>query len=152
MILLALHVLVAFAAVAFLVVPGAMLVAAANSRDVPFIRRAFAVGAFHGRVGGPLLLLAGILGIALAIVAGIPLGSRWLVASYVVYALLLVIGTGYHARWEMRVARLAHASPDNAPSPELAAAIADPLGKPMLWVSAILWIAIVYLMVAKPGF
>ena len=152
MILLAVHVLVAFAAAAFLVVPGAMLVAAANSRDVPFIRRAFAVGAFHGRIGGPLALLAGILGVALAIVVGIPLGSGWLIASYVVYVLLIVIGIGYHARWEMRVAQLAQASPDDAPSPELAAAIADPLGKPMMWLSAILWIAIVYLMVTKPGF
>ena len=150
MILIASHVLVAVAAISFLVVPGAMLVSAARTRDVAFIRRVFALGAFHGQVGGALLLLAGILGLIVAIVAGIPLGAGWLIASYVVYALLVILGIGYHARWEMRVAKLAQASPDAEPSPELAALIDDPLQTPMLWLSALLWVSIVYLMVAKP--
>lgn len=148
--ILALHVLVAFAAVALLFVPGWMLFAAARSRDVGFIRRTFALGAFHGRIGGPLALLAGILGFGVAGMNHVPLGAGWLVASYVVYALLMVVGIGYHMRWELHVAALAKASPENAPSPELAAAIADPLGTPMMWLSAILWIALIYLMVAKP--
>jgi uncharacterized membrane protein len=148
--ILALHVLVAFAAFGLLMVPGLMLFSAARSRDVAFIRRTFALGAFHGRIGGPLALLAGILGFAVAGMYRVPLGAGWLVASYIVYALLVMIGIGYHMRWELRVAALAKASPENAPSPELAAAIADPLGTPMMWISAILWIALIYLMVARP--
>jgi uncharacterized membrane protein len=150
MILLALHVLVAFAAVGFLVVPGAMLVTAAKSQDVAFIRRVFALGAFHGKIGGPLAILAGILGFAVAGVVGTPLGSGWLIASYVAYALMLIVGIGYHMRWEIRVAKLAEASPDGAPSSELVKVIQDPIAGPMLWLSAFLWVAIIYLMVAKP--
>lgn len=150
MIVLALHVLVAFAAIAFLVVPGWMLVAASRSRDVAFIRRTFAIGAFHGRVGGPLALLAGLLGFGAAAVNGIPLNSGWLIASYVVYVAAMAMGIGYHMRWEMRVAKLAQAAPDGPPAGELADAIADRLGTPMLWLSAALWMALVYLMVAKP--
>lgn len=148
--ILALHVLVAFAAVALLVVPGWMLFVAARSRDVVFIRRSFALGSFHGRVGGPLALLAGLLGFGAAGMSGIPLTSGWLLASYIVYGLVMIVGVAYHMRWELRVARLAAASPDAAPSPELGAAIADPLGVPMFAVSAILWIVLIYLMVAKP--
>jgi uncharacterized membrane protein len=150
MILLTLHVLVGFAAVGLLVVPGGMLVAAARSRDVRFIRRVFALGAFHGKVGGPLAILAGLLGFAVAGAVGVPLGAGWLIATYVAYVLMLVVGIGYHMRWEVRVLKLAQASPDGAPSPELALAIDDPLGLPMLWVSAVLWIVIIVLMVAKP--
>ncbi len=150
MVLLALHVIVAFAAGGFLVVPGAMLVAASRSRDVPFIRRVFALGAFHGRIGGPLAILAGILGFAVAGMTHTPLGSGWLIASYVAYALLVTVGFGYHARWEIRVFKAAQASPDGEPSPELATLVADPLGAPMTWLSAVLWIAIVYLMVTRP--
>lgn len=150
MIVVALHVLVAFAAIAFLVVPGWMLVAASRSRDVAFIRRTFALGAFHGRVGGPLALLAGLLGFGAAASMGVPLNAGWLVASYVVYAVVMVIGIAYHMRWEIRVAKLAQASPEGTASGDLAEAIADPLGLPMLWLSAVLWIALIYLMVARP--
>ena len=110
MIVIALHVLVAFAAIAFLVVPGWMLVVAARSNDVAFIRRTFALGAFHGRMGGPLALLAGLLGFGAAAAAGVPLNAGWLVASYVVYAAAMIVGIAYHMRWEIRVFRLAQAS------------------------------------------
>jgi uncharacterized membrane protein len=150
MILLAFHVLAGFAAVALLVVPGGMLVAASRSRDVAFIRRIFALGAFHGKIGGPLAILTGLLGFAVAGATGTPLGAGWLIATYVAYVLMLIIGIGYHMRWEIRVLKLAQASAADVPSPELAAAIDDPLSIPMLWVSGLLWIAIVYLMVAKP--
>ncbi len=150
MVLLALHVIVAFAAVGFLVVPGAILVAASKSQDVPFIRRVFALGAFHGKIGGPLAILAGILGFAVAGITHTPLGSGWLIASYVAYVLVVIVGIGYHARWEIRVFQAAQASPDGEPSPELVALVADPIGAPMMWLSAFLWIAIIYLMVARP--
>jgi len=150
MVILAVHVLIAFAAIAFLVVPGWMLFAAARSRDVAFIRRTFALGAFHGRIGGPLALLAGLLGFGAAPAMGVPLNAGWLVASYVVYAAAMAVGIGYHMRWEIRVAKLAQASPDGTASGELAEAIADPLGMPMFWLSAVLWIALIYLMVARP--
>jgi len=101
-----LHVLFAFAAIAFLVVPGLMLEMAARTRDVPFIRRAFQLGKFHGQIGGPLALL--------------------------------------------RIGTLAQASPEAAPSAELAAAIDDPMSGPLNGVSGLLWIFLIWLMVSKP--
>lgn len=145
-----LHVLLAFAAVAFLVVPGLFLEYVARTRDVPFIRKAYALMSFHGRIGGPLAVLILPIGIWLAVAYGIALTSRWLIASYVVYAFILVIGIGYHMRREIRIGALSAVSPDGAPSPELEKAIDDPRAGIMLTVSAILWVCAIWLMVARP--
>ncbi|HEY6326077.1 MAG TPA: DUF2269 family protein [Candidatus Cybelea sp.] len=144
------HVLFAFAAIAFLVVPGAMMEMAAHTRDVPFIRRMYQMGKFHGQIGGPLALLAALVGLFAAWRLGIPWTSGWLVAAYVVFALIMLLGIGYHTRREIRIGALAQASPDAAPSPELAAVIDDPLSRPVLWASGLLWILLIWLMVAKP--
>lgn len=145
-----LHVVFAFAAIAFLVVPGLMMEMAAYTRDVPFIRRAYQIGKFHGQVGGPLALLAAIVGVIVAWRSGMPLTSGWLVAAYIAFALVMVLGIGYHARREIRIGALAQTSPDGAPSPELAAAIDDPMSRPASWASGLLWIFLIWLMVAKP--
>jgi uncharacterized membrane protein len=145
-----LHVLVGFAAVAFLVVPGWTLEKIAHTRDVPFIRRSYRIGKINGRIGGPLALLAAILGLITAWRYGFPLTSGWLVATYVVFVLVVALGTGYHARRVNRIEALAQTSPDAAPSPELAAAIDDPLSVPANWTSLVLWILLIWLMVAKP--
>ena len=145
-----LHVLLAFAAVAFLIVPGLYLEHVARTHDVPFIRKAYALMAFHGRIGGPLALLLLPVGIWLAIAYGVPLTSKWLIASYVVYTLIMVTGIGYHSRREITIGKLAAVSPDGAPSPELAKAIDDPKAGTMMATSLLLWVVIIWLMVAKP--
>jgi hypothetical protein len=144
------HVVFAFAAIAFLVVPGLMMEMAAHTRDVPFIRRVYRMGKFHGQVGGPLALLTAVAGLIAAWRLGIPLTSGWLVAAYIAFALVMVLGIGYHARREIRIDALAQASPDSGPSPELAAAIDDPTSGPASWASGLLWIFLIWLMVAKP--
>lgn len=145
-----LHVLFAFAAIAFLVVPGLMLEMAARTGDVRLIRSMFRVGRFHGQIGGPVALLTAIAGLVLGWRAGIPLNSGWLIAAYVAFVLVIGLGIGYHARREMRIAALALASPDAAPSAELTSAINDPLCRPAYWASGILWIVLIWLMVARP--
>jgi uncharacterized membrane protein len=146
-----LHVLLAFTAIAFLVVPGLILEMAARTKDVPFIRRLFRLASFHGRVGGMIALLTAIVGFIVAWRVGIPLNAGWMIAAYVVFVVVVVVlGMGYHARREMRIAALAEVSPDDAPSPELAAAIDDPLAVPIFWASGILWILLIWLMVARP--
>jgi uncharacterized membrane protein len=145
-----LHVLFAFAAIAFLVVPGLMLEMAARTRDVPFIRRAFQLGKFHGQIGGPLALLAAIVGLIVARRYGFPLNSGWLIAAYIAFAIVMILGIGYHARREIRIGTLAQASPEAAPSAELAAAIDDPMSGPLNGVSGLLWIFLIWLMVSKP--
>jgi uncharacterized membrane protein len=144
-----LHVMLAFAAVAFLVVPGLFLEYVARTHDVPFIRKAYALMSFHGRIGGPLAMLILPVGIWLAVAYGIPLTSRWLVASYVIYLFIMAIGLGYHMRREMRIGALSAASSD-APSAELEKAIDDPRAGIMMAVSVLLWILAIWLMVARP--
>lgn len=146
-----LHVLAAFVAVAFLVVPGLILELVGRTHDVVLIRKTYALASFHGRVGGPFSILILLFGIWAAVANGIPLGTTWLVISYVLYAILAGTGFGYHMRRELRIAGLSQTSPDSAPSPELAAAIDDPLATPMLWVSGILWIALIVVMILRPG-
>jgi hypothetical protein len=145
-----LHVLFGFAAAAFLVVPGWTLEMIAHTRDVPFIRRSYRMGKIHGQVGGPLAFLTAIFGLITAWRYGFSLTSGWLIAAYIAFALVIALGIGYHTRRVNRIDALAQASPDAAPSPELVAAIDDPLSTPANWTSALLWIFLIWLMVAKP--
>ncbi|HKE37761.1 MAG TPA: DUF2269 family protein [Candidatus Baltobacteraceae bacterium] len=145
-----LHVLLAFAAVAFLIVPGVFLEFVAHTHDVPFIRKAYGLMSFHGRIGGPLAFLLLPVGIWLAALYGIPLTAGWLIASYVVYAAIITLGVGYHTRRERTIGMLSAKSSDDAPSPELSAALDDPLAQPMNVASALLWAVIIWLMTARP--
>jgi uncharacterized membrane protein len=145
-----LHVLFAFAAIAFLVVPGLILEMAARTKDVRLIRRIFRISNFHGRAGGTIALLAAIVGFVVAWRLGVPLDAGWLIAAYAVFVVVMALGIGYHGRREMRIAALADASPDESPSPALVAAIDDPLTVPIFWASGILWIVLIWLMVARP--
>lgn len=145
-----LHVLLAFAAVAFLVVPGSFLESVARTHDVPLIRKTFGLMSFHGKIGGPLAFLLLPIGIWLAVLYGIPLTSGWLIATYVLYVVVIAIGIGYHSRRERTIGMLAATSPDGAPSAELSAVLDDPLAVPMNITSAILWAALVWLMTARP--
>ena len=145
-----LHVLLAFAAIAFLVIPGLMLEMVGRTKDVPLIKRMYRLGQFHGKIGGPVALLTAAVGFIVAWRNGVPLGARWLVVAYIAFVLVIVLGIGYHSRREIRIGALAEASPESPPSAELVAATDDPLATPMLWVSGILWVFIIWLMVAKP--
>ena len=86
-----LHVLLAFTAIAFLVVPGLILEMAARTKDVPFIRRLFRLASFHGRVGGMIALLTAIVGFIVAWRVGIPLNAGWMIAAYVVFVVVAVV-------------------------------------------------------------
>jgi hypothetical protein len=150
LVILIFHVFLAFTAVAFLLVPGYLLAAVARTDDVKSIRRIFSVGMFHGRVGGIIGVLTAIFGLAAAPFYGIPYNAGWMIASYVLFAAILAIGIGYHARWEMRVLALANQSPADAPSAELRAAIHDRLNPVMGGITTLLFAAILFLMLTRP--
>ncbi|MBV8198817.1 MAG: DUF2269 family protein [Candidatus Eremiobacteraeota bacterium] len=122
----------------------------ARTRDVAFIRRTYRLSKFHGQIGGPIALLTAVAGLIVVSVMGIPFTSGWLIAAYIAFVLVMALGTGYHMRREMTIAALAERSPDAAPSPELAAMIADPKCMPAMWLSGFLWAFLVWVMVAKP--
>lgn len=133
-----------------LMMPGVFFARIAHSGDVGAIRTAFSIANARGKVFGPLSLLVAILGFWTAYQMGVPLTSGWLIASYIVFVLLFGIGIGIHSRWEAKVFALAQASPLDAPSPALKAAVAAPFENAMHWVSIALWVALFYLMIAKP--
>jgi uncharacterized membrane protein len=114
------------------------------------IRSCFSLAVTRGKIFGPLTMVAALFGIWVAFQMGIPLNTGWLIASYIVFVLLFIIGVGFHARWEVKVLALAQASPLDAPTPELMTAIHDPLEAALHWVSVALWIALFYFMIAKP--
>jgi uncharacterized membrane protein len=147
---IAVHALVGILAFGILALPGFYFARIAKSRNVAAIRVAFAIAVKRGRIGGPLAILTSLFGIWVAYAAGYSLSAGWLIASYVVVAILVALGLGVHARWEAKVYKLALASSESAASPELRAAIDSPLDDVLNWVSLALWFALFYLMIFRP--
>lgn len=65
-------------------------------------------------------------------------------------AIILVNAFGYHIPTANKLKALAAASPDDEPSAELRAAIAAPIGGVMNLVDGVVWLALIFVMVAKP--
>ena len=147
---LPLHALIAVFAFGMLMVPGLIFERIAETGDVRTIRSVFAIATKRAQIGGPLVFLAGFIGLWLVHQMGFAWNSGWLIASYACFIGIVVLGIGYHARWENKVYELALASPDDAPSAELRAVIDQPNRRSIGYMSAALWLAILYLMVAKP--
>lgn len=146
-----LHVLTMFAAVATALIGEVGLHLLGRSGNVAGIR------AFMDSLGPlmkatPVFFVVGLLfGLAAAIVGELDLLAPWLLASYVVFAVAMATGALVTGPWAARVGEMAYASPDDAPSSELTAALHDRRGT---WSTAILMTAIVvivFLMVVKPG-
>jgi hypothetical protein len=146
-----LHVLVMFAAVASALIGEVVLHLLGRSGSVAGIR------AFMSTLGPvmsftPFLFVIGLVfGLAAAIVGGLNLLAPWLLASYVVFAIAMAVGAMVSGPWANAVGRAAEASPVDAPSTELTAALHDRRGtiSTALLMSAIA--VIVFLMVVKPG-
>jgi len=82
---------------------------------------------------------------------GFSLTSKWLVTTYLLAALLIVVGIGLHQRWMRRLVAAAAASPEDHASAELMAVINDKIVRAAGPVSGLLWIALIALMVLKPA-
>ena len=149
-IILFLHVLVVFVAFGMLVFPGIFTVAMApRLNDVAQVRLLFGIIAKRGEIGGPLLLVGALIGLWYAYVVGYSLTSGWLIASYICLAAIMVLGIGYHSRWEKQVFALAKAAPDGPITPELRTALRTHAG-PLNFVAPALFVLILYFMTTKP--
>lgn len=144
------HVLAMFIAFAFTVGVGIAATAVANTRDVRAIRAATKIAQPLQLTGGIMLLVGAIFGFVATSSTGYDLGSRWLVVGYVCLGLLWIIGFGVHRTWLARLSRASEASPDDKPSPEVDALLADRLVQAAGPVSGIIWIAAIAAMVMKP--
>jgi hypothetical protein len=144
------HIAAMFAAVSIFVGQGMLEGAVARSGDVPALRRVLAAEDRFAPIGGGLYLLGIVLGIVTALAGGFDLLEPWLVIGYVLAAAVIVNAFAYHIPTANRLKALAAESPDEAPSPELRAAVDAPLGAVMIIVDSIVWLALIFVMVVKP--
>jgi hypothetical protein len=145
-----LHILCMFAATSIFVGQGAMAAAIESSGDVRAIRRAARVETSMSPIGGTLFLLGIGFGVATAIGGDIDLTEGWLLTAYGLVAAILLTGILYHAPRGKRLEALADASPEDEPSAELRAFLAEPSVRVTAVVDLALWIGVIYTMVAKP--
>jgi hypothetical protein len=144
------HIAAMFAAVSIFVGQGMLEGAVARSGDVRALRRVLAAEDRFAPIGGGLFLLGIAFGFVTAIVGEFDLTQPWLLIGYVLAAIILVNAFAYHIPTANKLKALAAASPEDEPSPELRAAIAAPIGGIMILVDSVVWLALIYVMVAKP--
>jgi uncharacterized membrane protein len=119
--------------------------------DVATIRRALSVERRLGNVVALPLFVAGVaFGVVTALTTGFDLTAPWLVTAYVLVAGMLVNGFAvYEPPLKQLEAAAAQAS-DGKPSQELERLISAPRLRASTAVEVALWLAIIFVMVAKP--
>lgn len=145
-----LHIAAMFAAVSIFVGQGMLEGAVARSGDVRALRRVLAAEDRFAPIGAGLFLLGIALGVVAALTGGFDLTQPWLLIGYILSAIVLVIGFAYHIPTANKLKALAAASPDDESSAELRAAIDAPIGRIVNVVDGVLWLALIFVMVAKP--
>ncbi|MCI0636314.1 MAG: DUF2269 domain-containing protein [Actinobacteria bacterium] len=145
-----LHIASMFLAVSIFVGQGMLSGAVARSGDVRALRRVLAAEDRFAPVGGGIFLLGIVFGFVTAIVGDLDLTQTWLVIGYALSAVILLNAFVYHVPQARKLEAAAEASPDDRPSDELRALIQAPS---LVWMNAfdgLVWLAIIYVMVAKP--
>lgn len=145
-----LHIVVMFGAVAVALGPEPLVLAIGRSKDVRAIRTGYALA---GRVGRaiPILFTIGLIfGLLAAWTQELDFFAPWLLIAYALFIVATIIGAAFSSPHIANVAELAAQSPDDQPSPELAAALADRRGEILFAVDLVIIIAFVYDMVVKP--
>jgi len=145
-----LHIASMFVAVSIFVGQGMLSGAVARSGDVRAIRRVLAAEDRFAPIGGGVFLLGVVFGFVTAIVGNFDLTQTWLVIGYVLAALILLTAFVYHIPTATKLKALADASPDDEPSAELRAFVDAPIGRVVNVIDGVLWLALIYVMVAKP--
>jgi hypothetical protein len=149
--LITLHILVIAFAFAFTAGIGILSARIVRSRDVRLIQGVFATARPLQWTGAIGWFVAAALGAVIAVEAGIPLDAPWLLYSYVAFGVLVVAGVVLHAPWQAKVIAAAAASPDGTVTPELDRVLRAPVSPIASALSALSFIALVYLMTAQPG-
>ena len=145
-----LHIAAMFAAVSIFVGQGLLEGAVARSGDVRALRRVLAAEDRFAPIGGGPFLLGIAFGVITATAGGLDLTQPWLIIGYVLAAIILINAFAYHIPTANRLKTLAEASPEDAPSAELRAAVEAPIGPVMNLVDSVVWLALIFDMVVKP--
>jgi hypothetical protein len=145
-----LHIASMFVAVSIFVGQGMLSGVVARSGDVRALRRVLAIEGRFAPVGGGIFLLGIVFGFITAITGDLDLTATWLVIGYVLSAIILLTAFAYHLPQATKLEAAVKASPDDQASNELRALVEAPSGQ---WVNAfdgVVWLALIYVMVAKP--
>jgi uncharacterized membrane protein len=137
-----LHIAAMFLAVSIFVGKGMLSGAVARSGDVVALRRVLSAEDRFAPVGGAMYLLGIVFGFVTAITGDFDLTRTWLVISYVLAAFILVNGVTYHRTQAEKLKAAAEAGDGDRASATSATL--------MNVIDGIAWLAIIYLMVAKP--
>ena len=145
-----LHIACMFLAVSIFVGQGMLSGAVARSGDVPALRRVLAAEDRFAPIGGAMFLLGIVFGFLTATTGNFDLTQTWLLIAYALALFILVNGVTYHRRMAERLKAVASAAPEDRPSEELRAIAGAPVVAVMNTIDGLVWLAIIYLMVAKP--
>ena len=145
-----LHIAAMFAAVSIFVGQGMLSGAVARSGDVRAVRRILAAEDRFAPLGGGLFLLGIVFGFIAAITSDFDLTETWLLIGYALALFILVNGLTYHRMQAEKLKAAAAAGSEDQPSDELRALAGAPSGVAMNVIDGLAWLAIVYVMVAKP--
>jgi Predicted integral membrane protein (DUF2269) len=118
----------------------------ARTGDAKTIHAVFSAARPMSIMGGIGWILTGGTGAALAGAYGLDMAAPWLLGSYAVFAVLLLIGFLLHLPWQGKV--LAASA---SPGPELNALLHAPIHRIASAASAISVLVLIYLMTARPG-
>jgi hypothetical protein len=145
-----LHIATMFAAVAITIGPWLVLRRVSRSGDVPAIRRTFASAVPITRFVPVLYMLGAALGIVAIFTNGFNPFQPFLLIAYGLFILATVVGIVVTEPWLKRVTQTAAESPDEAPSPELSAALQQSNIRIIDWFDPLLILAFIFDMVVKP--
>jgi uncharacterized membrane protein len=121
-----------------------------RSGDVRAIRAMAGPANTLTAVGGALLLIGVLLGLAAAITLGYPLSSRWLVIAYVLVAYIILDGIFVQRLWRQQIAAAAASSGDSQPSDELRQLLNSKLHVNGGILSGLAYLAAIVMMTIKP--
>jgi uncharacterized membrane protein len=145
-----LHIAAMFVAVSIFVGQGMLSGAVARSGDVRAVRRILAAEDRFAPIGGGLFLLGIVFGFITAITSDFDLTQTWLLIAYALSLFILVNGLTYHRTQAEKLKAAAAAGSEDQPSEELRALAGAPSGVLMNAIDGLAWLAIIYVMVAKP--
>lgn len=145
-----LHIVCMFLAVSIFVGQGMLSGTVARTGDAPALRRVLAAEDRFAPIGGAMFLFGIVFGFITAVTADYDLTQTWLLIAYAISLFILVNGVTYHRHQAERLKAVAAADGGDRPSEELRAIAGGQTAVLMMVVDAAAWLAIIYLMVAKP--
>ena len=145
-----LHIASMFVAVSIFVGQGMLSGAVARSGDVRAVRRILAAEDRFAPIGGGVFLLGIVFGFITAITSDFDLTETWLLIGYALSLFILVNGLTYHRSQAEKLKVAAAAGSEDQLSDELRALAGAPSGVVMNVIDGLAWLAIIYVMVAKP--